>query len=182
MSISPLATPLASTSLKSLIADTLLAIVIVFVAPVPLAVTPAPTKFSIDALVDSAEPSSCTVSVLPTVPGSNSLLLAFQISACPFVGAEVVISTSDNASMLAAAIRASALAFVKYKLLEPSATVSVLPCVKVNTPVELLYASCVLFSLIALLALASVKYKFVDPSLRSSVSLLAKSVLKSLVA
>ena len=30
------------------------------------------------------------------MPGSNSLLEAFQTSACPFVGAEVVISTSDK--------------------------------------------------------------------------------------
>ena len=86
----------------------------------------------------------------------------------------------------AAAIRKSALesalALVKYKLVEPSLTVSVFPCVNVSTPVELLYANCVLFSLIALLALASVKYKLLEPSLRLSVSLLAKSVLKLLVA
>ena len=31
-----------------------------------------------------------------TVPGSNSLLEAFQTSAWPFVGAEVVMSTSDK--------------------------------------------------------------------------------------
>ena len=35
--------------------------VIVLVAPVPLAVTPAPTKLRVVAAVDSAEPSSCTV-------------------------------------------------------------------------------------------------------------------------
>ena len=36
-------------------------IVIVLVAPVPLAVTPAPTKFRVVAAVDKEEPSSCTV-------------------------------------------------------------------------------------------------------------------------
>ena len=35
-------------------------IVIVFVAPVPEAVTPEPTKFRVVADVDNAEPSSCT--------------------------------------------------------------------------------------------------------------------------
>ena len=46
-------------------------IVIVFVAPVPDAVTPEPTKLSVVAAVDSAEPSSCTVIAAPTVPGSQ---------------------------------------------------------------------------------------------------------------
>ena len=36
-------------------------IVIVFVAPVPVAVTPAPTKFNVPNAVDKADPSSCTV-------------------------------------------------------------------------------------------------------------------------
>jgi len=36
-------------------------IVIVFVAPVPEAVTPSPTKFNVEAAVDKDEPSSCTV-------------------------------------------------------------------------------------------------------------------------
>ena len=36
-------------------------IVIVLVAPVPVAVTPAPTKFKVVAAVDKALPSSCTV-------------------------------------------------------------------------------------------------------------------------
>ena len=36
-------------------------IVTVFVAPEPVAVTPAPTKFNVCAAVDNAEPSSCTV-------------------------------------------------------------------------------------------------------------------------
>ena len=36
-------------------------IVIVFVEPVPLATTPLPTKFNVEAAVDKAEPSSCTV-------------------------------------------------------------------------------------------------------------------------
>ena len=69
-------------------------------------------------------------------------------------------STSLNVVRPAAAILASALAsalaFVKYKFVEPSATVSVSPCVNVNTPVPLLYESCADPSLIAALALASV--------------------------
>ena len=40
-------------------------IVIVFVAPVPDAVTPAPTKFNVEPAVDKAEPSSCTVNDVP---------------------------------------------------------------------------------------------------------------------
>ena len=40
-------------------------IVIVFVAPVPDAVTPEPTKLRVVPAVDSAEPSSCTVIPLP---------------------------------------------------------------------------------------------------------------------
>ena len=40
-------------------------IVIVFTVPVPLAVTPAPTKFSVVASVVRGVPSSCTVIVLP---------------------------------------------------------------------------------------------------------------------
>ena len=60
-----------------------------------------------------------------TSPGSNSLLLAFQTRACPLVGAEVVISTSDKSPTLAAAILASALALVKYKFVEPSLISSV---------------------------------------------------------
>ena len=40
-------------------------IVIVLVAPVPEAVTPAPTKFKVEPAVDNAEPSSCTVSDVP---------------------------------------------------------------------------------------------------------------------
>ena len=40
-------------------------IVIVLVAPVPEAVTPAPTKLSVVAAVDNEEPSSCTVNELP---------------------------------------------------------------------------------------------------------------------
>ena len=47
------------------------AIVIVFVEPVPDATTPEPTKLIVDADVDSAEPSSCTVICPPTVPGSH---------------------------------------------------------------------------------------------------------------
>ena len=39
--------------------------VIVLVAPVPLAVTPDPTKFKVVAAVDKDEPSSCTVRELP---------------------------------------------------------------------------------------------------------------------
>ena len=38
---------------------------IVFVAPEPVAVTAEPTKFSVVAAVDSAEPSSCTVIPAP---------------------------------------------------------------------------------------------------------------------
>ena len=38
---------------------------IVFVAPVPDAVTPEPTKFNVVPTVDSDEPSSCTVIPLP---------------------------------------------------------------------------------------------------------------------
>ena len=47
------------------------AIVIVFVEPVPDATTPEPTKLIVDAAVDNAEPSSCTVICPPTVPGSH---------------------------------------------------------------------------------------------------------------
>ena len=39
--------------------------VIVLVAPVPLAVTPDPTKFRVVAAVDKDDPSSCTVRELP---------------------------------------------------------------------------------------------------------------------
>ena len=41
------------------------AMVIVFVAPVPDAVTPAPTKFKVVPAVDNALPSSCTVTPEP---------------------------------------------------------------------------------------------------------------------
>ena len=44
-------------------------IVIVLVAPVPVAVTPAPTKFIVDAAVGVMRPSSCTVNRLPP-PGA----------------------------------------------------------------------------------------------------------------
>ena len=47
------------------------AIVIVFVEPVPDATTPEPTKLIVDAAVDNAEPSSCTVICPQTVPGSH---------------------------------------------------------------------------------------------------------------
>ena len=40
-------------------------IVIVLVAPVPEAVTPAPTKFNVVAAVDNELPSSCIVRLLP---------------------------------------------------------------------------------------------------------------------
>ena len=42
--------------------------VIVLVAPVPLAVTPAPTKLIVDAAVDNEDPSSCIVIALPPPP------------------------------------------------------------------------------------------------------------------
>ena len=51
----------------------------------------------------------------------------FQVNACPDV-AELIV-TSDNALIDAAAIRASALASVKYLFVDPSGTVSVSPCV-----------------------------------------------------
>ena len=41
-------------------------IVIVLVAPVPEAVTPAPTKLSVVAVVDNELPSSCTI--IPDIP------------------------------------------------------------------------------------------------------------------
>ena len=94
-----------------------------------------------------------------------------------------LVEPSDNASVSAAAILASALAsalaFVKYKFVEPSATVSVSPCVNVNTPVPLLYESCADPSLIAALALAFVKYKLLAPSVKLSVVLVANLLSKS---
>ena len=90
-----------------------------------------------------------------------------------------MVDPSDRSSVSAAAILASARALVKYRLLDPSATVSVSPCVYVSTPVVELYASCVLFSEIAALALASVKYRL-DPSVRSPVS--AAAILASALA
>ena len=48
-------------------------ILIVFVAPVPLAVTPLPVKFKVVAVVDNALPSSCTVTPpLPLLASANS--------------------------------------------------------------------------------------------------------------
>ena len=44
------------------------AIVIVLVAPVPVATTPEPTKFKIVPVVDRALPSSCTVTPPPPLP------------------------------------------------------------------------------------------------------------------
>ena len=49
-------------------------IVIVFVAPVPDAVTPEPTKFRVVPAVDSAEPSSCTVIPLPPPEAANVIV------------------------------------------------------------------------------------------------------------
>ena len=42
-------------------------IVIVLVAPLPVASTPDPTKFKVVAAVDKDDPSSCTVRELPDI-------------------------------------------------------------------------------------------------------------------
>ena len=58
-----------SVALPSLIDNPLaLSIVIVFVAPPPVATTPGPTKFKTVAAVDKAVPSSCTVILLVIFP------------------------------------------------------------------------------------------------------------------
>ena len=50
-------------------------IVIVLVAPDPVAVTPAPTKLIVDAAVDNEDPSSCIVIALPPPPEAASKLI-----------------------------------------------------------------------------------------------------------
>ena len=81
--------------------------VIVLVAPVPLAVTPDPTKFKVVAAVDKDEPSSCTVRELPAEASTYALtdccdgtLVALSLA---------MLSSSNNAFV----ILASALALVK---------------------------------------------------------------------
>ena len=53
------------------------AMVIVLIAPVPEAVTPAPTKLSVSAAVDNDEPSSCTV--IAAAPPETVIVLVVPV-------------------------------------------------------------------------------------------------------
>ena len=56
-------------------------IVIVFVAPLPDAVTPAPTKLNVVAEVERDDPSSCTVIADPPPPvAASRLILPVELS------------------------------------------------------------------------------------------------------
>ena len=75
------------------------AIVIVFVAPVPDAVTPEPTKFKVVAAVDNAEPSSCTVTSPPDAAIVNVSVPAFDDSVILEPATIVRVSLLESAAI-----------------------------------------------------------------------------------
>ena len=82
-------------------------IVIVFVVPDPLAVTPDPTKLSVVAAVDNEEPSSCIVISPPDClawtydESINSVTCPESTKSVPRVGTELALSFSAKASKTA---------------------------------------------------------------------------------
>ena len=73
------------------------AMVIVLVAPVPEAVTPAPTKLSVSAAVVKSDPSSCTVIALPPPPETVIVLVApVPEAVTPEPTKLIVVAAVDN--------------------------------------------------------------------------------------
>ena len=74
-------------------------IVIVLVAPEPDAVTPLPTKFSVVAAVDNAEPSSCTVTSPPDAAIVTVSVPAFVVNVILEPAANVSVSVAESATI-----------------------------------------------------------------------------------
>ena len=76
-------------------------IVIVLVEPVPVAVTPAPTKLIVPAAVDNAEPSSCTVMAEPPPEAAIVIVsvLAFVVNVIFEPAAKVNVSVTPSATI-----------------------------------------------------------------------------------
>ena len=81
-------------------------IVIVFVAPVPLATTPAPTKLSVVAAVDKDDPSSCTVTSPPlaAIVTESALASVVTVTFVPptIVSVSVAVSAATVSCQLTA--------------------------------------------------------------------------------